>query len=104
MCLRIQYSQVKIWYFVRLWLPLAYPLLCLVFMIVGLTGWNTVEGNLVLGSVLSVRLLSIHNLETFIQTIFIHTYIYTFIYIHTYMHIHTYQCIHIFKSWCGNHF
>jgi hypothetical protein len=35
-------------------LPFLFSVLFLIFMIIGLTGWNTVEGNLVLGSVLSL--------------------------------------------------
>lgn len=42
------------WYYYRILYPFFFPVVFLVFMIVSLTAWNTIEGNLVLGSVLSL--------------------------------------------------
>jgi len=42
------------WYYYRVYYPYVFPPLFLIFMIVALAGWNTVEGHLVLGSVLSL--------------------------------------------------
>jgi len=42
------------WYHYRVYYYKVFPTLWFIFMIVALTGWNTVEGHLVLGSVLSL--------------------------------------------------
>ena len=42
------------WYYYRVYYPKVFPIIALIFMIVALAGWNTVEGHLVLGSVLSL--------------------------------------------------
>ena len=48
------YRGARFWYYFRVYLPYAFPALFLIFMILGLTKLKTVEGNLVLGSVLSL--------------------------------------------------
>jgi hypothetical protein len=42
------------WYYYRIYYPSLFPVVFLIFMIVALTAWNTVEGHLVLGSILSL--------------------------------------------------
>lgn len=42
------------WYYYRVYYPYVFPPLFLIFMIVALAGWNTIEGHLVLGSILSL--------------------------------------------------
>lgn len=42
------------WYFYRVYYPYVFPPVFLLFMIVALAGWNTIEGHIVLGSILSL--------------------------------------------------
>ena len=42
------------WYYYRVYYPYVFPPLFLIFMIVALAGWNTIQGHLVLGSILSL--------------------------------------------------
>ncbi len=48
------YRGATFWYYFRIYLPYAFPIIFLVFMILSLTVYQTVEGSLVLGSVLSL--------------------------------------------------
>lgn len=48
------FRGAKYIYYFRVYYPYFFPALFLIFMIVALTGWSTVEGNLVLGSILSL--------------------------------------------------
>lgn len=52
------YRGATFWYYFRVYLPYFYPILFVVFMILSLTIYKTVEGNLVLGSVLSLFMSS----------------------------------------------
>jgi 1-phosphatidylinositol-4-phosphate 5-kinase len=52
------YRGARMWYLVRKYLPYYYPVLFLVFMILSLTVYQTVEGSLVLGSILSLLMSS----------------------------------------------
>jgi hypothetical protein len=47
-------KKLKIWFFIRIYVPYIFSFLFVIFMIVALTGWNTIEGHLVLGSILSL--------------------------------------------------
>ena len=42
------------WYYYRVYYPYVFPPVFLLFMIVALTGWNSIEGHIVLGSILSL--------------------------------------------------
>lgn len=52
------YRGARFWYLVRKYLPYYYPIVFLVFMILSLTVYKTVEGSLVLGSILSLLMSS----------------------------------------------
>jgi 1-phosphatidylinositol-4-phosphate 5-kinase len=51
---RKQYKGAIFWYYFRVSYPLFMPILVLIFMIVAITRWNTVQGYLVMGSILSL--------------------------------------------------
>lgn len=42
------------WYYYRVYYPYVFPPLFLLFMIIALSGWNSIEGHIVLGSILSL--------------------------------------------------
>lgn len=48
------YRGATFWYYFRIYLPYAFPVVFLIFMILSLTKYQTVEGSLVLGSMLSL--------------------------------------------------
>jgi len=48
------YRMPTFWYYYRIYYPYGFSLLAFIFLIVSQTGWKNVEGNLVLGSVLSL--------------------------------------------------
>jgi len=48
------YRMPTFWYYYRIYYPYGFSLLMFIFLIVSQTGWKNVEGNLVLGSVLSL--------------------------------------------------
>lgn len=51
---KTMYRGATFWYYFRVYLPYCYPALFLLFMILSFTVYNDIEGNLVLGSVLSL--------------------------------------------------
>jgi 1-phosphatidylinositol-4-phosphate 5-kinase len=48
------YRGATFWYYFRIYLPYAFPIVFLVFMILSLTVYQTVEGSLLLGSLMSL--------------------------------------------------
>lgn len=52
------YRGARFWYCVRKYLPYYYPVLFILFLILSFTAYSNVEGNLVLGSILSLLMSS----------------------------------------------
>lgn len=50
------FKGATFWYYFRVYLPYAFPVVFIVFMILALTAMKTIEGNLLLGSVLSLMM------------------------------------------------
>ena len=62
------YRGATFWYYYRVYLPYLFPLLFLICMILSLTAFQTVEGNLVLGSLLSL-LMSLSVIVSYVMII-----------------------------------
>lgn len=51
---KIFFRYPYFWYHFRVYYPYAIPVVFLIFMIISLTAWKNIEGNLVMGSILSL--------------------------------------------------
>jgi hypothetical protein len=51
---KIIFYGATFWYYYRMYYPYVFPIVFLIFLIVALTAWNSIEGHLVLGSILSL--------------------------------------------------
>jgi 1-phosphatidylinositol-4-phosphate 5-kinase len=51
---KVLFRGATFWYYFRVYYPFMCPAIFLTFMIISLTAWNTIEGHLVMGSILSL--------------------------------------------------